>query len=66
MLRKWAETALHILDILQHDSIDASLSFRSLYVRLVTTQVLSWDQGSRRQEDVDTVPRTPTLFNDGL
>lgn len=66
MLRKWGEAAPQILDILQRDSIDASLSFRALYVRSVTTQVLSWGQGSRRQEDVGSAPRTPTFFNDGF
>jgi hypothetical protein len=64
LLRKWGETARNILKSLAPREI--AMSYRALYVRSVTTQVLSWGQGSRSEEEQSTAPRAPELLFNGL
>ena len=41
---------------------EAALSNRALYIRSVTTQVLTWGQGAVREDELGTAPRTPELL----
>jgi alpha-tubulin suppressor-like RCC1 family protein len=64
--RRWGEAADEIRASWQPGDAEAAMSSRALYVRSVTSQVLSWGQGARCQEEVGTAPRKPAVHNDGL
>ena len=50
--RRWGEAADEICESWQPGAAEAAMSSRALYVRSVTTRVLSWGQGARSQEEV--------------
>ena len=50
--RRWGEAADEIRESWQPGAAEAAMSSRALYVRSVTTRVLSWGQGARSQEEV--------------
>ena len=66
LLWRWGEGAQHLIESLPPGSREAAMTYRALFIRSLTTQVLSWGQGARSEEEVATAPRTPALLLDGL